>query len=52
MTENDIQCPACEWHYEKLSGHFYEWHVMGDPRTTVEVCEPCHRAQIEHNTNH
>lgn len=44
-------CPACLWEFTELSGYFYAWEVMGDSRTTVEVCEPCHRAHIEYTNN-
>lgn len=37
-------CPACEQDYIAGTGHYYEWDVMGDPRTTVEVCDTCHHA--------
>jgi hypothetical protein len=41
-------CPACQENYIASTGHYIAWDVMGDPRTTVEVCEICHRA-AEHD---
>lgn len=29
--------------FDPATGHVTEWHVMGDPRTTVTVCKDCYR---------
>lgn len=46
MNVQTVQCPvgevACSPHsYERGTGVIVEWSVMGDSRTSVEVCTEC-----------
>jgi hypothetical protein len=43
VVEELAECPACLWHYPLGGWVRVAWEVMGDPRTSVEVCPDCGR---------
>lgn len=36
-----VNCPTCDWWYDRNTGVSVEWDVMGDPNSSIVVCASC-----------